>query len=200
MAAEITREVLPSRPRSALGLEPLRLTGAVASRRGARARLATRPGRPRAGTTHAVVACTLAVLALAGCVGAVLMLATEPVAARLEHEVASLDRRLGTAHGQLVALQTAVGRSIAREPRLSNDLTRLGRRVTGLVRTVHGLQSSTSLTGEQAAGLRDCVPQVQRELAGLTLTTRAVHGRVTSVGLSDPTLLSPSCASLFAGL
>ena len=147
-----------------------------------------------------MVASTLAVLALVGCVAAILMLATEPTAARLERQIASLDQRLGTAHSQLAVLQGAVRRSIAREPGLVSDVTRLGERVTGLERTVHGLQSSTSLTGEQAAGLRDCLPQVQRELAGLTLRTRSINGRVTSVGLGDPVPVSASCEALLTGL
>lgn len=156
--------------------------------------------RRRNGNVHAVVASTLAVLALVGCVIAILMLATQPTAARLEREVASLNHRLGATRGQLVTLQTALGHITSREPSLTNNLHRLGGRVAGLGRTVHGLQGSTSLTQEQAAGLHECVPQVQRELAGLAVKTRSVNGRVISVGLSDPALVSQSCAALLSGL
>ena len=157
-------------------------------------------GRRRNGNVHAVVASTLAVLALVGCVIAILMLATQPTAARLESEVASLNHRLGATRGQLVKLQTALGHITSREPTLTTDLHRLGGRVAGLGRTVHGLQSNASLTQEQAAALHDCVPEVQRELAGLAVKTRSVNGRVISVGLSDSALVSPSCEALLSGL
>jgi septal ring factor EnvC (AmiA/AmiB activator) len=159
------------------------------------------PGRTRRpGATHAVIAATLAVVALVGCVIAVLMLATQPTATRLEGEIASLNARLGQAHAQLATLRSDVGHITAQQPAVNGDLHRFGARLTGLGRTVRGLQSSTALTQEQAAGLRDCIPQVQHEVAGLVLTTRSAKGRVTGVGLSDPTGLSASCEALFSGL
>jgi chromosome segregation ATPase len=146
------------------------------------------------------VASTLAVLALVGGVTAILLLATEPRAARLQSEIASLNSRLGTAHTQLIAVQNVVGRTISERSGLTRNLRRLDVRVAGLERTVHGLQSSTILTQEQATGLRECIPQLQQELAGLSLTNRSVNGRVTSVKLSDQTGLSPSCQSVLSVL
>ena len=156
--------------------------------------------RRRQGDLHAVVASILAVLALVGCVSAILMLAVAPTAARLDREIASLNSRLGTTRSQLVTLQTVVGRTTLQGSRLKRDVRRLGGHVAGLQRTVHGLQTSTSLAQEEAVGLRDCVPQLQQELTGLFLKTHSVNGRVTSVGLSEPALVSPSCQAVLSGL
>lgn len=157
-----------------------------------------RPGRT--GSVHAVVGAMLAVIALVGCVVAILLLAAQPTATRLEQEVASLTHRLDAAQGELAALRTAAGRSAAQSALMAGGVRRLTTRVAGLQRTVRGLQSSTTLTQQQAAGLRACVPQLQRELAGLTLRTRSVGGQLRSVGLSDGALLSPGCRSVFSGL
>jgi hypothetical protein len=148
---------------------------------------------------HTVVASALAVLALVGCVTAILMLATLPTAARLQGEVASLNSRLHATRTQLADLQAGVARTDSRGSGLSHDVNRLSSRVAGLQQTVHGLQNSTTLTQEQAAGLRACLPQVQQELAGLTLRTSSSAGRLINVGLSVPALLSPSCQVLFSG-
>lgn len=157
-------------------------------------------GRRRRADLRAVVASILGVLALVGCVVAILMLATQPTAAKLESEIGSLNSRLGAAQSQLVTLQALVGRSAAERSRMTRAVNGLQGRVAGLRRTVHGLQSSTTVGQEEQAGLRACVPQLQQELAGLSLTTSSVHGRVTRVGLSDPPLPSPACQSLFSGL
>ncbi|HET8978525.1 MAG TPA: hypothetical protein VFN87_10215 [Solirubrobacteraceae bacterium] len=149
---------------------------------------------------HAVVGAMLAVIALVGCVVAILLLAAQPTATRLEQEVAALTHRLDATQGELAALRTAAGRSAAQSALATGGLRRLTTRVAGLQRTVHGLQSSTTLTQQQAAGLRACVPQLQQELAGLTLRTRSVGGQLRSVGLSDGALLSPGCQSVFSGL
>jgi septal ring factor EnvC (AmiA/AmiB activator) len=148
---------------------------------------------------HTVVASALAVLALVGCVAAILMLATLPTAARLQGEVASLNSRLDAAHTQLAKLQAGIARTDSQGSGVGHEVTRLSSRVAGLQATVHGLQDSTTLTGEQAAGLRACLPQVQQELAGLTLKTISSAGRLINVGLSVPALLSPSCEVLFSG-
>lgn len=171
-------------------------------RPGARSAAQTRrrPGRRRRGDSRAIVASVLAVLALVGCVVAILMLATEPTAARLEREIGSLNRRLAAEQIQLATLRAAVDRTGAQGSALHRQVGHLDGRLTGLQRTVHGLQAVTSVAEEQAIGLRDCVPQLQQELTGLALRTRSVGGRVTSVGLRNPILLSAPCQSLFSGL
>lgn len=138
----------------------------------------------------------LAVLALVGCVTAILLLATQPTATRLSNEIGALDARLAQADRQLAALRQTVGRTAGMGARIQG----LEGRLSGLQRTVHGLQSRATVATEQATGLRDCVPQLQQELSGLTLRTRSVAGRVSSVGLNEPTGLSPACQALFAGL
>lgn len=148
---------------------------------------------------HAVVASSLAVLTLVGVVIAVLIFATQPTMTRLEQEIGSLNRRLGTTHGQLAALQRTVARGASAGSRLTRNVRLLDHRMAGLRRTVHGLQASSTIA-EQTIGLRDCVPQLQQELAGLTLRTRSAHGRVTGVGLSDAELISPGCETVLSGL
>lgn len=157
-------------------------------------------GRRRRADLRAVVASILGVLALVGCVMAILMLATEPTAAKLESEIGSLTTRLGTAQSQLVTLQAQASRSAAQRSNVTREMNGLKSHLVGLQRTVHGLQSSTTLWQEQQAGLRACVPQLQQELVGLSLKTSSVHGHVTRVGLSDPPLLSAGCQSLLSGL
>jgi hypothetical protein len=157
-------------------------------------------GRRRRADLRPVVASILGVLALVGCVIAILILATQPTAAKLESEIGSLNSRLGAAQTQLVTLQAQFGRSGAQRARMTRAVNGLTGHVAGLQRTVHGLQSSTIAGQERQAGLSACVPQLQQELAGLSLTTSSVHGRVTRVGLSDPPLPSPACQSLFSGL
>jgi septal ring factor EnvC (AmiA/AmiB activator) len=180
----------------------------IATRRSSNSGVPLQPGRRRdrqvngwrrRADSHAVVASILAVLALVGCVIAILLLATQPTAARLEQEIGSLNTRLGAARSELVALQAVVGSAATKGSSLRQDVSHLGGRVAGLQQTVHGLQSSTSLTQEQAIALRDCVPQLQRELFGLILKTRSVNGRVTSVGLSEPALVSPACQPVLSG-
>jgi hypothetical protein len=157
-------------------------------------------GRRRRADQHAVVASILGVLALVGCVIAILILATQPTAAKLEREIGSLNGRLGAARSQLVHLQAVAGRTASQGSSVKHAVSGLRGRLAGLERTVHGLQSATSVGQEEEAGLRACVPQLQQELAGLTLMTSSVKGRVTRVGLSDPPQLSPSCQALFSGL
>jgi septal ring factor EnvC (AmiA/AmiB activator) len=156
--------------------------------------------RRRRDQRPAILVSILAVLALVGCVMAILMLATQPTAARLEREIGTLSRRLAADQGQLDTLRAEAGRTEARDGALSRQLRRTADRMAGLQRTVHGLQGVTAVAQEQAVGLRDCVPQLQQELAGLVLETRSVAGRVTSVGLRNPILLSAPCHSLFSGL
>jgi hypothetical protein len=156
--------------------------------------------RRHRGDLHAVVASILAILALVGTVVAILMLATQPTAARLEREIGSLNSRLGAARSQLVALNDVARHARSQSGRLKHAVSGLQGRLAGLARTVHGLQGSMSLGQEQEDGLRACVPQLQQEVAGLTVKTSSVKGRVTRVGLSDPPLLSPTCQALLSGL
>jgi hypothetical protein len=171
--------------------EKVRIAGRPADRPGARRRRA----EPRA-----ILAAVLAVLALVGCVMAILMLATQPTAVRLEREIGSLNRRLAADQGQLASLRAAVDRTRARDGALTVQVGHVAGRLAGLQRTVHGLQGVAAVARTQAAGLRDCVPQLQQEVTGLVLQTRSVGGWVTSVGLRNPILLSAPCQSLFSGL
>jgi hypothetical protein len=157
-------------------------------------------GRRRRADLRAVVASILGVLALVGCVIAILMLATEPTAAKLEAEIGSLNSRLGKAQSQLVRLQGRQRRAASQRSDLTKVVHDVDRHLTGLQRTVHGLQSSVNLGQEAQAGLRACVPQLQQELTGLILNTHSVSGRVTRVALSDPPVLSSACQALFSGL
>jgi hypothetical protein len=182
VGAHIITEELGPRPGRDLVIKPLRLIDV--------------PGARRSGNQRDVVASILGVLALVGCVTAIVILATQPTADRLQSEIASLDSRLGAARSQLMTLQSVIGHVTSQGSRLTRDVHRLDARAAGLQRTVHGLQSSTSLTREAAAGLRVCFPQLQQELSGLILKTRSVKGHVTSVGLSYPPLLSPACETL----
>jgi hypothetical protein len=182
VGAHIITEELGPRPGRDLVIKPLRLIDV--------------PRSSRSGNQRDVVASILGVLTLVGCVTAIVILATQPTADRLQSEIASLDSRLGAARSQLVTLQSVIGHVTSQGARLTRDVHRLGARAAGLQHTVHGLQSSTSLTREQAAGLRVCIPQLQQELSGLTLKTRSVKGHVTSVGLSYPPLLSAACEAL----
>jgi hypothetical protein len=196
--------------------EPLRLTGArprrglrsghqPARRDGGRVPANRRPPgrmkpRRRRGDRRAIAASALAVLALVGCVIAVLMLATEPTAARLERDISSLTRRLSADQTQLTRLTAAVDRTGAAGTALRHQLGHVAGRLAGLRRTVHGLQAASTVEQQQAVGLRVCVPQLQEELTGLVLQTRSVRGRVTSVGLHTPVLPSAPCQALFSGL
>jgi hypothetical protein len=223
----VEREITPEKlgvgpepgsiPEPLLAPLPLVLSAQTESRRGPRharrdprlerRRAAAAPGRSRAehvsrrrrGERRAIVASVLAVLALVGCVMAILMLATQPTAARLEDEIGALTRRLAADQGQLATLQAAEHGTSAHGTALSRELSHIAGRLTGLQRTVHGLQSVSTAAVDQAIGLRDCVPQLQRELTGLALQTRSVGGRVTSVGLRNPILLSAPCQALLSG-
>jgi hypothetical protein len=203
---------------------PLRLTGGGVTgrpatgpsrtrRRGQRPGMTERAGRPlrdnrtarggprrgRTGQVHAVVASMLAVVALVGCVIAVLILATEPTAARLQGEVASLNSRLHAAQIQLAQLHRDTTEATAQGANFRTSASGLRHRLAGLQRTVHGLQGGANMMQEQSAALRDCAPQLQQELAGLTIKSRSVRGRLTSVGLTESTAPSPACQTVFSG-
>lgn len=141
----------------------------------------------------------LAVLALVGCVMTILMLATQTKASRLQGEIATLNGQLAATRARLAALQVIAARADARGAVAGRDARRLSGSVAGLARTVHGLQTAATLTQGQATALRACLPQLQQELAGLTLDTRSARGRVTGVGLSDAAGLSPACAAVLSG-
>jgi hypothetical protein len=173
--------------------------------------LITAPGRPydrrrdgltarrRRGDAHKIVASILAVLALVGCVTAILVLAIEPTAARLRGDIGSLNTRLATTQSQLAALQKIAVHTATQGSRLTRRIGRLDRHMTGLGRTVHGLQGSSSLSRERTEGLRACFTDLQQELGGLTLRTRLVHGRLAGVGLSETMGPSAACGAMFSG-
>jgi hypothetical protein len=155
--------------------------------------------RRRRGDTHRVVASILAVLALVGCVMAILMLAIEPTASRMQGNIASLSERLGAAESQLATLQKMTVRNARQGSRLTGRVGLLNRHMTGLGRTLHGLQGSSNATREETDGLRACFGALQQELGGLTLRTRSVHGHVTNVGLSDTVGAPAVCGAVFSG-
>jgi hypothetical protein len=145
------------------------------------------------------VAATLAVLAIVGCVTAVLVLATQPTAMRMQNDIASLTERVDAAEGRLAALQKVTVHASRQGARLTRSVGLLSRRMSGLARTVRGLQGSAGVTREAADGLRACFGALQQELSGLTLRTRSVHGHVTDVGLSDAAGPAPACGAVFGG-
>lgn len=188
MPAEITLEDLGSALEPEPSTQPLRpydrrRDGLTARRRGADA--------------HRIIACMLAVLALVGCVTAILVFAIEPTAARLQGDIGSLNTRLANTQSQLSALQKIAVHTARQSSRLTHRIGLLDRHMAGLGRTVHGLQGSTAATREQADGLRACFAALQQELSGLTLKTRSVHGRVTNVDLAHTTGQPTACGATF---
>ncbi len=155
--------------------------------------------RRRRSDAHRIVASILAVLALVGCVLAILLLAIEPTASRMQGNIASLSERLDVTESQLAALQTMTVRTARQGSRLTRSVGLLSRHMTGLGRTIHGLQGSSNATRDEADGLRACFGALQQELSGLTLRTRSVRGRVTNVGLSESVGAPPGCGAVFSG-
>lgn len=155
--------------------------------------------RRRRSDVHRIVASTLAVLALVGCVTAVLVLAIAPTATRLQEDVGSLNARLAVTENQLAALQRLTAHTAARGSRLTKSIGLLRHHMAGLQRTVHGLRGSSTLTREQTAGMSACFGELQQELSGLVLRTRSAHGHVTSVGLTRTAAPSAACGAAFSG-
>jgi hypothetical protein len=155
--------------------------------------------RRRRGDAHRVAASVLAVLAIVGCVTAVLILAVEPTAARLQGQIGTLDGRLQAAESQLAAVQKAAVHAASQGSHLTKAMGLLSRHMTGLDRTVHGLQGSAAADREASDGLRACFAGLQQELSGLTLRSRSVHGHLTNVGLSESVGPSGACGTAFAG-
>jgi hypothetical protein len=153
--------------------------------------------RRRRSDAHRVFASVLAVLAIVGCVTAVLLLAIAPTATRLQNDITALSGRLDTAQTQLSALQARVVHTARQGSRLTRSVHLLSRHLHGLGRTVHGLQGSTNATREETDGLRACFATLQAELSGLTLKTRSVHGHVTDVGLTDTAGVPAACGAVF---
>jgi hypothetical protein len=184
----------------ATGIDPDRISSPVRSpppRVPSRYRLTS---RRRRGDAHRVVASALAVLALVGCVTAVLVLAVAPTAARMQADIASLNARLAMTQGQLAALRSAAARDATRGLHLARNVGLLNRHIAGLQRTVSELEGSSTLTREQAAGLRVCFARLQQELTGLRLRTRSTHGHVTTVGLSVRVAPSAACGAAFGAV
>jgi hypothetical protein len=155
--------------------------------------------RRRRGDAHRIAASILAVLALVGCVMAVLLLAIAPTASRMQGDIASLTGRLEATEGQLAAVQKLTVHAARQGSRLSRNIGLLSRHMTGLQHTIHGLQGSSSATREETDGLRACFAALQQELGGLTLKTRSVHGHVTNVGLSDTVGAPGACGAAVSG-
>jgi hypothetical protein len=186
--AQITMDEL----RSGLGAElpsaRVRPTGTAAASGGYRL-----TARRRRSDAHRIVASILAVMALVGCVTAVLVLAVAPTASRMQNDISTLSSRLNSADNRLAALGTKVVHVARQGSHLSQRVGLLNRRQGGLSRTVHGLQGATGATREEADALRACFAALQAELGGLTVSTRSAHGRVTNVGLTDALGAPASC-------
>jgi septal ring factor EnvC (AmiA/AmiB activator) len=156
--------------------------------------------RPRRSDAHRIVASMLAVLALVGCVTAILLLAIAPTASHMQNDISSLRGRLDSADSQVAALQTAAVHSARQGSRLTKRVRVLDRHMTGLGRTIHGLQGSSNATREETDALRACFAALQAELGGLALRTHSVRGRVTDVGLTETASAPASCgAALSSG-
>lgn len=194
MPAEITLEGLGSILEPELAAAPVRTGGTRAS--DSTYRLTS---RRRRGDAHRVVASVLAILAIVGCVTAVLVLAIVPTAARLQDQIGSLSTRLQTTQSQLAAVDRTAARAAGREAHLTRTVGLLTRHMTGLERTVGGLQGSATASREATDGLHACFTALQEELSGLTLRTHSVRGHVTNVGLSESVAPAGACGAVFAG-
>jgi hypothetical protein len=191
--AEITLDALRSGLEAELAPAGGRLGGTRAGDGGYRL-----SSRRRRGDAHRIVASILAVLALVGCVMAILILAIEPTASRMQNDIASLSGRLDATQSQLSALQQTTIHTARQGSRLTRSVGLLSRHMDGLQRTIHGLQGSSSATREATDGLRACFAALQQELSGLTLRTRSVRGHVTNVGLSDAVGAPGACGAVFS--
>lgn len=192
MPAQITLDGLGSGLEAELGEAAVRLPGTRAGDGPYRL-----TARRRRGDAHRIVASTLAVLALVGCVMAILILAVQPTATRMQNDIASLTERLGATESQLAAIQKMAAHTARQGSRLTRSIGLLTRHMTGLGRTIHGLQGSSNATRQETDGLRACFGALQQELSGLTVRTRSVHGHVTNVGLSDTAGVAPACGAMF---
>jgi hypothetical protein len=153
--------------------------------------------RRRRGDAHRIFASILAVLAIVGCVTAVLLLAIAPTASRMQNDITALSTRLETVDSQLSAVKGTATHTARQGSRLTRNVGVLNRHMRGLGRTIHGLQGATNATREETDGLRACFGALQAELSGLTLKTRSAHGHVTDVGLSDTAGAPASCGAVF---
>jgi hypothetical protein len=189
--AEITLEGFGSGLESELASTGARLPGTRADDDSYRL-----TSRRRRGDAHRIIASILAVLALMACVMAILILAIEPTASRMQGDIASLSERLGATESQLASLQNVTVHTARQGSRLTKRIGLLSRHMTGIGRTVHGLQGSSNATREATDGLRACFSALQQELAGLTLKTRSVRGHLTNVGLSDTVGPPEACGAV----
>ena len=155
--------------------------------------------RRRRGDAHRIVASILAVLALVGCVIVILLLAIAPTASRMQGDITSLTGRLEATESQLAAVQKLTVHAARQRSRLSRSIGLLSGHMTGLQRTIHGLQGSSSATRGETDGLRACFAALEQELSGLTLKTRSVHGHVTDVGLSETAAAPAACEAVVSG-
>ena len=153
--------------------------------------------RRRRGDAHRIFASILAVLAIVGCVTAVLFLAVVPTATRMQNDITALSSRLEAADSQLATLHTMAVHTARQGSRLNRSVNLLDRHMHGLGRTIHGLQGATNAAREEGDGLRACFDALQAELSGLTLKTRSAHGHVTDVGLAESASAPAACGSAF---
>jgi cell division protein FtsB len=160
----------------------------------------TIPRRRRGGDIRAVMASILAVLAIVGAVTAILILTAQSTTATLEGEIGALNGRTDAARREVAALQAGAARLTSQNLSARTEVRRLGRGIAALRRTVAGLQSTAGTAQEQANAVRACVPQLQQELAGLSLSTHSVKGRLAGVALTDSAGLTPGCRVVLSGL
>ena len=192
MPAEITLDDLGSGFDAELASAGARLSGTRAGDGGYRL-----TSRRRRSDAHRIIASTLAVLAIVGCVTAVLLLAVAPTASRMQSDIATLSSRLDFAESQIAGLHKTAAHATRQTSHLTRTVNMLSRHMSGLGRTIHGLRGATNATGEETDGLRACFAALQAELGGLTLKTRSVRGHVTDVGLADTAGAPAACGAVF---
>ena len=199
MSTETLRPGRPVRPLARGGVRRARTEGAGQAS-GDRSWRQTVPRRGRGGDIRAVVASIVAVLAIVGAVTAILILTAQSTTATLEGEIGVLNGRVDAARREVAALHAGAARLTTQNLSARTEMRQLGRGITALRRTVAGLQSTADRAQERANALRACVPQLQQELAGLSLSTHSVKGRLAGVALTDSAGLTPGCRVVLAGL
>lgn len=196
-----TETLRPGRPARPAARRRVPRTGAqrAGPASGDRSWRQTIPRRRRGRDIRPVMASILAVLAIVGAVTAVLILTAQSTTATLEGEIGALNGRVDAARREVAALQAGAARLTSQNVSAQTEVHRLGRGIAALRRTVAGLQSTGGIAQEQANAVRACVPQLQQELARLSLSTQSVKGRLTGVVLADSARLTPACRVVLSG-